>query len=395
MDKKKLLILNGSHSEITIIQAAQQLGFYVVTTGNNPSLIGHSYADEYICADYSDEKEILEIVQKNNIDCIVACANDFGVLTASFVAEEMGWQGHDSYENASLLHNKDQFKTFIQDIGIRCPVSIAFSDYEKALWHLHDVEYPIIVKAVDLTGGKGIMRADDYEAAVIAVDNAFSKSRSKKIVIEPFIEGIQQSIVTFLHNGKVIASVSNDVYSPINPYLIQSETLPAMGIEAIQNELHGFIQKIALQLGLVDGMFTMQYIVKDGKPFVIEAMRRCLGNQYLTVAHASTGFPWEEALVRAETGMELSNLQIGEPRAKYVGHHGIMAKSNGTLRSYSIDSDLAEHIFKKIEIINEGEKITDFLNERIAYIYYEYDNREEMDNVLSNINDRIHIELED
>ena len=49
---KKLLILNGSFSEITLIQAAKKLGYYVITSGNNPQLIGHQYADEYIPADY-------------------------------------------------------------------------------------------------------------------------------------------------------------------------------------------------------------------------------------------------------------------------------------------------------------------------------------------------------
>lgn len=45
---KKLLILNGSFSEITLIQAAKKLGYYVITSGNNPQLIGHQYADGYL-----------------------------------------------------------------------------------------------------------------------------------------------------------------------------------------------------------------------------------------------------------------------------------------------------------------------------------------------------------
>ena len=45
--QKKLLILNGSHSDIPLIQAGKALGYYVITTGNNPDLIGHQYSDEY------------------------------------------------------------------------------------------------------------------------------------------------------------------------------------------------------------------------------------------------------------------------------------------------------------------------------------------------------------
>ena len=47
-EDKRLLILNGSHSEIPLIQEAKKLGYYVITSGNAPELIGHTYADEYV-----------------------------------------------------------------------------------------------------------------------------------------------------------------------------------------------------------------------------------------------------------------------------------------------------------------------------------------------------------
>lgn len=393
--KKKVLILNGSHSEATVIEKAKELGYYVITSGNNPKLMGHAFADEYIPADYSDKEAILQLVKEHNIDRIISCANDFGVITAAYVAEQMGWPGHDTYENANLLHQKDLFKDYIQKMGIRCPFSVPFTDREQAVAFARTAEYPIIVKATDLTGGKGILRADNLEEAIFAIDNAFDRSRVKHIVIEPFIIGVQQSLITFVKDRRVLCSISNNVYCPINPYLIQSETLPAVGIEEIQDELHEMIAKICDDLDLVDGMLTLQYIVKDGKPYIIELMRRCLGNQYLTVAKAVTGFPWEEALIRAETGMDLENLQWGEPIAKYVGHHGIMATRNGAVKGYTIDPDVEEHIFKRIEILQPGERINDFMNERVAYIYYKYDDQQEIVDTVSCMNDRIHIEFAD
>ena len=113
---EKVLILNGSLSEIPLIEKAKQLGYYVVTSGNDPTLIGHSYSDEYIAADYSDKEAILDLVRSNDIDRIVSCANDFGVITSCYVAEKMDWPGHDTYENALTLHQKDRLKEFIQDI---------------------------------------------------------------------------------------------------------------------------------------------------------------------------------------------------------------------------------------------------------------------------------------
>ncbi len=230
-----------------------------------PDLIGHSYADEYICADYSDKEKILEIVKEKQIDRIVSCANDFGVLTACYVAEKMGWPGHDSYETAVTLHHKDKFKEFTYENDIPSPRSYSFQDKDLALEHIKNVEYPIIVKANDLTGGKGILKAENEAEAKKAVDNAFSKSRDKNIVIEPYIEGTQHTIVTFLVNKKIVAYSSCNCYSPINPYLIQTEILPADDIDELKDELFGIVEKIASKLDLADGILALQYIKEKRK----------------------------------------------------------------------------------------------------------------------------------
>ena len=394
MRKPRLLILNGSISEIPLIEQGKKLGYEVITTGNDSRLIGHPFADKYIPADYSDYNAILSLVNEYEIDRIVACANDFGVITASYVAEKKHWPGHDTYENACILHQKDRCKDLIQKLGIRTPISHAFDNREMAVQYVRSAEYPLIVKATDLTGGKGIMRADNLEEALIAIDNAFSCSRKKSIVIEPFIVGTQQSYISFVHNKKVIASVSNDVFCPINPYLIQSETLPAVGIETIQEELDSYIELICKMLNLVDGMFTLQYIVRDGKPYIIELMRRCLGNQYLTAAHAVSGFPFEEALVRAETGMDLSHLRWEKPLAPVTGHHGIMVPRNGFVKSYSIDPTLEPYIFKRVDLLSQYDRIDNYMNQRVGYLYLAFPDHNTALYYANRYNDLIHVYYE-
>ena len=54
-----------------------------------PELMVHKYAEEYIKADYSNYETILKIVQDNNIDLILTCANDFGCITSAYSYEEM------------------------------------------------------------------------------------------------------------------------------------------------------------------------------------------------------------------------------------------------------------------------------------------------------------------
>ena len=383
----RLLILNGSISEITLIEKAREMGFYTITTGNDPSLPGHALSDEYIPADYSDMDAVLRIAVEHHVDRVVSCANDFGVLTSSYIAERLDIPGHDSYQNALTIHHKDRFKELTERLGIPSPISRSFDCYKEARAYAKSAEYPLMVKAVDLTGGKGVERADTFEEACESIKRSLETSRMKRVVLEPCVIGVQQSIDTFVIDKKVVASVSNDCYMPNNPFLIQSETLPAKGIEAIEAELHGMIEQMCEELDLKDGMFTLQYIVKDGQPYVIEAMRRCLGNQFLTAARAVSGFPWEEALIRAEAGLGYDDMQQGDPLAPFVGHHGVMGPRDGEIAGYHVSPELEKHLFKRIDVMSAGDVIKNHLNERVAYLYYAFERREDMDAIAPRLNE--------
>ncbi|WP_251391961.1 ATP-grasp domain-containing protein [Mediterraneibacter agrestimuris] len=391
---EKVLVLNGSFCEIPIIQEAKKLGYYVITTGNMPELVGHKYADEYIKADYSDKEQILKLVKEKNINQILSCANDFGVLTAAYVAEKMGWSGHDPYKTAELLHHKDKFKKYTYEHQIPSPHSVAFTNQTEAKKYVQNTEYPIIVKAADLTGGKGICKAENFEEALKAIENAFERSRDKHIVIEPYITGTQHTLVTFLCNKKIVSSASCNCYSLINPYLIQAETFPADDSDEMKKILFPIIEDMAIDLNLADGIIALQYIKKNGTPYIIETMRRPFGNQFLVLVELVSGYPWHKAQILAETGNDCSNLESGSPKKQFCGHFGIMSSQNGRLRDYYIPDKIQNHVFNKIDMLKPGGTIKDYLNERISYIYYEYDNKEDMNSDVKQYNEWIQIDME-
>ena len=52
MSQKRLLLLGGSHAEIPLIKAAQGLGWYVITTGNNRDGMGQGCSRFGLVRDY-------------------------------------------------------------------------------------------------------------------------------------------------------------------------------------------------------------------------------------------------------------------------------------------------------------------------------------------------------
>ena len=127
LKQRKLLMLSAKDSEIPFILTARNMGFYVVTTGNKADRAGHRYADEYVPFDFSDYDGLAELSREMGIDALCQGCNDHCALAASAVGTRMGLSGHDSLETAAVLHRKDKFKEFANDLGLPCPVSTWFS----------------------------------------------------------------------------------------------------------------------------------------------------------------------------------------------------------------------------------------------------------------------------
>ena len=87
-------------------------------------------------------------------------------------------------------------------------------------------------------------------------------------------------------------------------------------------------------------------------------------------------------------------MKAAEPPMKYCGHFGVMADCNGVVKSYKIPEKIEKHLFKKLEMVQPGERINHYLNERIAYLYYRYDDIEEMNQNVVHFNEMIEIEME-
>ena len=110
---KKLMILGGSRYIFPVIKAAHDLGIYVITCDYLPHNIAHKYSDEYCNISIIDKEKILATAKKLNIDGIMSFACDPGVVTAAYVAEQMGLPNVGPYESVCILQNKWKFREFL------------------------------------------------------------------------------------------------------------------------------------------------------------------------------------------------------------------------------------------------------------------------------------------
>jgi biotin carboxylase len=390
--KKKLLILNGSHSDIPLIKSAKSLGFYVITTGNNPKLIGHLYSDERCYADFSDPDAILEIARKLNIDAVCSCSNDFGIITASYISEKMNLPGHDSYDTTMILHHKDLFKKYSVENDVPTPYAESFDNIDDALSSIDKRTFPLIIKPIDLTGGKGISVVRSVEKSADAINLSFSLSHLKRIVIEDFVEGTQHSFSSFIVKGKVAFYFSDNEYSYLNPYLVSTSAAPAINVNEVVDSLIQAIEKMAISLSLKDGIFHIQYLYNNKKAYILEITRRCSGDLYPYPVNHATGLDWASWIVKAETGMDCSGFPKVSQKG-YCGRHCIMSPTNGIIKNIVIDKQIEGNIYDRLIWSGKGDRINNYLADKTGIVLLKYDSMDEMLDKTERITNLIYMDI--
>ena len=375
---KKALLLCSTHNDLGLIRALRKLGYYICVTGNRPGLPGQRWCDKFIEADYSDKDLILSIAKEEHIDAVVQCCNDFGVYTATYVAEQLGLSGYDSYDTCLTLHNKDLFKAFCKQYEILSPVSESFCQFEEAVSYLRAVKYPIIIKPTDCSAGNGISKATNFDEAMSALPLAFQKSKVGRIVVEPFIEGTQHGFCTFLKDHKVVDICSNNEYSIVNPYRVEIDTYPASNFTKVKDVLVEQIEKIASILNLKDGIFHLQYIYDGERPMIIEVMRRILGNMYHVPGNLVTGMDWEYWETRARCGLSLEGMPVNQEQEGCFAYKAIVSERNGVFNHVNVPQEYDKYIIGKYWLRDSGYVIENYKSDPLGFLFFMFPSEKEM-----------------
>lgn len=377
MTKKRLLIAGGGYADIPQIHAAQSLGYHVITSGNRADDLGHHESDQYCPGDFSDPEAMLRIAIEQNIDAICACCNDFSALSAAYVAERLGLPGHDSFATALIIHHKDRYRKFAETNDIPTPKAHGYSDLDSALGALEQFSLPVIIKPVDLTGGKGIARVDTASEYRPALELAFSISKSKRIVVEEFITGTRHGFSAFIRNGIVVFHFSDNEHYHLSPYLVSAASTPTLVPQSAIDNLIGQSERICNLLSLKDGIFHVQFILHNNKPYIIEICRRPPGDLYVKLVEHATGVDYPQWIVRAAAGLDCSDLKQAEVRG-YFTRHCIMGFSSGHLHGIDIDPTVEKKIFDSMLWWKVGDLIENPLTHKFGIIFLEFSSISEM-----------------
>lgn len=391
---KKLLITGGSHSEYPVIKAAQKMGWYVVSTGNDEGAKGHLTADKYVKGDFSDKEWVLKLAKEEHVDAIVSGANDFAYLSTAYACEQLGFPGHDSYETSRTIHIKNKFREMTESIGIKTPKARKCQNVDEVRKAVKEIGFPLLVKPVDLTGGKGVKTCIELNETVEAFHEAMKVTRENYIILEQFITGSSHGITSLIKNHKVVWYIIDNEQYGINKYLVLGACSPSDIPQHAEFTLINNIEKIAENCSLVDGLFHTQFILdKEKYPVMIDPCRRIPGDLYILLAKYTTGVDYPAEIVKSECGEPLQDYYIKEHN--YIARECIMTSRKGVIKEVHIEDELEPLIIYKYMGENKGIRIDQPMKHKAGILIMKFESYEHMMNILSRFSELAWIEFED
>lgn len=377
--KQHVLITGGSHAEIPLIDALHELDYTVVSTGLNKYGPGHRVADIYEPADFSDKEEMLRLAERYEIVGTVSGCNDFAYLSAAYVAEHLGLKGYDRMPVATMIHHKDAFRKLQKESGIRFPEYVVCESIDELPIVRKKLALPVVVKPVDLTGGKGVEVCYSWEAVEKQFSETVKLTRESQIIIEEYVNGENHGTSILLKNGKVVFSFFDNEEYFKNKYLVSGAYSPSDLTEEQKNDVIDQVERLALKAGLCDGLFHCQFIVdKEGLPYLIDPCRRAPGDLYIKLVSYAIGIDYPMAIVKSQIGLDWEEELNFTRTDRCISRECMMAETDGFIRSITIDPDYEHHIIEKRQWLFPGDRIENYMTYKAGIVFFEYPTAEEL-----------------
>ena len=398
--QKKLLLLGGSRYLLPVIEAAKQLGIYTISCDYLPDNIAHKYSDEYRNVSIIDKEAVLAAARELQVDGVMSFACDPGVVTAAYVAEEMGLPSCGSYESVCILQNKGLFRRFLTEHDFTVPAAKGYTRIEDALNDTVLFHWPVIVKPTDSAGSKGVTRVDDPAALEESIRYALSFSHCDEFIIEDFIEkkGFSSDTDCFSVDGKLqFVSFSSQRFdeSAENPYTPSAYSWPASISPAHQQELTGELQRLLTLLHMGTSIYNVETREgTDGRAYIMEVSPRGGGNRLAEMLRYATGVDLVTNAVRAAVGLPT----VGVEQKPYDGCWAeiiLHSDTAGVFDRLWIAEEIRGNIVEEDLWITPGTKVGGFsaANEAVGTLVLKFETEEQLQRVMNDVPRYVKVQL--
>jgi len=295
----RLLVLGAGPAQLGLLEAARARGLWIAVVDRDPAAPGFAFADRRCILSTEDEPAIERLVGALGIGGIISPGTDWPVGVAARIAERAGLPHPISPQAAVLATNKLRQRERLAEAGVAQPRSWVVGNGDEP----PAVDGPVVVKAPDRQGQKGLTLVVDPAALVPAIETARAAARSGIALVEELVDGPEVTVVGFSIDGAFTALTVTDRITA---------DLPAFGValahvwpSRVGGQAPAVAEAAVAALGIENGPSYTQLRISPDGPQVIEVAARLGGGHDSELVEAVLGVDLNGLALDAALGNEL------------------------------------------------------------------------------------------
>lgn len=367
-NRKKIAIIGANAPLIPFYTQAKRLGYEIYSFAWEEGAVCKEYADHFYPISFVEKEKILEICKENNVQGVTSFSLESALPTVNFVARGLNAPCN-SIESEQLVENKYTMRNALYQDNVSVPLYIEVQSSEEVV----NIPYPVVVKPIDSGGSRGVTKVESVNDIKCAIDRALSYSKSKKVLVEQFIDGREFSVEYISYKGVHKFITITEKITTGSPYFVELEhhqpaNLTLIEVEKIKKITEDTLNSLKIYS---TPTHTELKINAEGELYIIEVGPR-MGGDFITsdLVRLSTGYDFVKATI------ELSTNNFIEP-FNYNKHcSGVYFLSSETLRLlpyFNKIRDISEIYSAKI--YNQEIKSVKESSDRSGHIIYQSINK--------------------
>lgn len=339
--KKPCILLVAPHNSYRIhayIEAAKHLDIHLIVASQSEYSLVSAVA-QGIQIDFSDIdaslKTLIDAHQQQPFDAVIA-SDDGAVRITATVAEALSLPANEP-DSAQLTRRKDLARLRLKSCGVPVPDFRIINLVEPIESQLHQLQYPVVVKPVAMSGSKGVIRANNEQQCVQAigrirpiVEHSSDEEERHQLLIESYITGVEVAFEGLLHKGELKQLAIFDKPDPMEgPFFEETYYItPSRLLAADKTLIANRVTEACKAYGLREGPVHAELRLQHGEAFIIEIASRTIGGDCADMLKFGLNMGLEELVLLQALGKPIDVPELSDS----VGALMIPIPSQGILR---------------------------------------------------------------
>jgi biotin carboxylase len=388
MPRLLLLLPTKTYRGKDFLDAARRLGIEVTVASEEPSTMQKLAPDALLTLDLYDPEaagdDAFAFARRVGVDAVLG-VDEPTVHAAACIARDLGLP-HNSPEAAFAAGNKLVMRQKLQAAGLPVPGFTAHS-LDEAPSFVTGLRFPCVLKPLVLSASRGVIRADDAEAARAAFQRiralmdeprlaARHDPAARSVLVEDYLPGRELALEGLLQAGALRVLALFDKPDPLEgPVFAETIYVTPSRLPAAEQEgIAATVGAAARALGIHDGPLHAEVRVNERGVFVLECAARTIGGLCSRTLRFGTGMSLEEVVLRHAFRLEIPKLERERAAA---GVYMLPVPRRGKLRAidgveaaraveYIVEVTITSHVGQEVVPLPEGDAYLGFVFARAS-----------------------------